>query len=115
MNVELKFLLQYDKRRLVMYHDEFPLFKRILEKIGFYQKLNRSKKMNEKINMGRCSDNPPLVEIYLDEINKFQDWQLNKEESVIATLIHEYLHVAIRECIGDHEEKWIKYIEEVFK
>ena len=112
MNTDLKFLLHYDERTLFIYPDEFPLFKRILEKMGFEQKLNRSKKLNGGINIGRCSWNPARVEIYLDEMNKLQDWQPSKEEDVIATLVHEYLHFAMNECYGLHEEEWIECMTE---
>ncbi len=112
MNINLKFFLHYNERTLFIYPDEFPLLKRILEKIGFRQKLNRSKKMNYLINSGRCSYNPARVEIYLDEINKLED----KEKELIDTITHEYLHLAMNECYGIHEEEWIKCItEEAFR
>ena len=108
MNTNLRFFLHFNERRLYSNSDEFPLLKRILEKMGLKQKLNRSKKMRGIAHMGRCSYNPRRVEIYLDEINKFKD----KEKEVIDTIVHEYLHLVMYECFGDHKEEWIDYMTE---
>ncbi len=114
MNIDLEFLLYYNKRQILIRPEEMPKYKRILQKIGIKQKPNRANNLIGKYNVGRFQqkNEKGKCEIYLDEINKNWSTDLEKEKQVIETLIHEYLHFAMVECVGTHQELWVECMTE---